>query len=59
MEIPKFNANSVDPDQMSHSVASDLDLHSLSITLLGVSRLILVKVCLRSTCMVLYNVMKL
>ena len=36
MEIPKFNANSVDPDQMSHSVVSDLrGLHSLPITLFG------------------------
>ena len=30
-------ANSADPDQMSHSAASDLDLHCLPITLLGVS----------------------
>ena len=35
-EIPVhvFNAKSVDPDQMLHSVAFDLDLHSLQITLL-------------------------
>ena len=32
-------ANSEDPDQMPHSVASDLGLHCLSITLLQVSRL--------------------
>ena len=32
-------ANSGDPDQMLHSVASDLGLHYLPITLLGVSRL--------------------
>ena len=27
IEIPVFNANSAFPDQMPHSVASDLDLH--------------------------------
>ena len=32
-------ANSGDPDQMPHSVASDLCLYCLPITLLGVSRL--------------------
>ena len=32
-------ANSGDPDQTRHSVASDLDLHCLPSTLLGVSRL--------------------
>ena len=31
-------ANSGDPDQMLHSTASDLGLHCLPITLLGVSR---------------------
>ena len=31
--------NSVDPDQMLHSVAFDLGLHCQPITLLGVSRL--------------------
>ena len=31
-------ANSADPDQMPHSVASDLGLHCLPITLLGVSK---------------------
>ena len=36
-------ANSGDPDQTLHSVASDLDLHCLSVTLLGVSRLQWVK----------------
>ena len=36
-------ANSEDPDQMLHSAASDLDLHCLPITLLGVSRLQWVK----------------
>ena len=42
-EIPVFNANSVDPDQMPHSAASDLDLHCMPITLLRVSRLKWVK----------------
>ena len=32
-------ASSGDPDQMPHSAASDLGLHCLPITLLGVSRL--------------------
>ena len=32
-------ANSGDPDQMPHSVASDLGLHCLPINLLGVFRL--------------------
>ena len=32
-------ANSEDPDQMPHSAASDVGLHCLSVTLLGVSRL--------------------
>ena len=32
-------ANSEDPDQMPHSAVSDLGLHSLPITLLGVSPL--------------------
>ena len=31
-------ANNVDPDQTPHYVASDLDLHCLSMTLLQVSR---------------------
>ena len=35
----KLFANSGDPDQMPHSVASDLGLHCLPITRLGVSRL--------------------
>ena len=37
-ENPVVNANSVDPDQMPNSAASDLGLHCLPITLLGVSR---------------------
>ena len=37
IEIPVFNVNSVDPDQMPHSVTSDLGLHRLPITLFGVS----------------------
>ena len=36
-------ANSGDPDQMPHSAASDLGLHCLPISLLGVSRLQWVK----------------
>ena len=36
-------ANSGDPDQMPHSASSDLGLHCLSITLLGISRLQWVK----------------
>ena len=36
-------ANSEDPDQISHTVASDLGLHCLPVTLLGVSRLKWVK----------------
>ena len=32
-------ANSGDPDQTPHSAASDLGLHCLPVTLLGVSRL--------------------
>ena len=32
-------ANSEDPDQTPHSAASDLGLHSLPVTLFGVSRL--------------------
>ena len=34
-----LSANSGDPDQMPHSVVSDLGLHLFAITLLGVSRL--------------------
>ena len=37
--MAKLFANSEDPDQMPHSVASDLGLHCLRITLLQVSRL--------------------
>ena len=37
--MAKLFANSGDPDQMLPSAASDLGLHCLSITLLGVSRL--------------------
>ena len=39
-------ANSADPDQMLRSVASDLSLHCLPNTLLGVSGLQWVKYCL-------------
>ena len=38
-KMAKLFANSGDPDQMPHSAASDLGLHCLPITLLGVSRL--------------------
>ena len=37
--MAKMFANSGDPDQMLHPVASDLGLHCLPGTLLGVSRL--------------------
>ena len=37
IKMAKLFANSEDPDQMPHSVASDLGLHYLLITLLGVS----------------------
>ena len=39
IELPLVNANSVDPDQTQHYVASDLGLHCLQVTLLCVSRL--------------------
>ena len=39
IEIPVVNTNSEDPDQMLHTVASDLGLHCLTIIILGVSRL--------------------
>ena len=39
-----FFANSEDPDQTPHSAASDLGLHCLPITLLGVSRIQWVKI---------------
>ena len=38
-------ANSGDPDQTPHSAASDLGLHCLPITRLGVSQLQRVKYC--------------
>ena len=34
-----FNANSVDPDQVPHSAASDLGLHCLPVSLLRDARL--------------------
>ena len=37
--MAKLFANSGDPDQMPHSVASDLGLYCLPISLLGVARL--------------------
>ena len=42
--MAKLFANNGDPDQMPHSLASDLGLHYLPDTLLGVSRLKWVKV---------------
>ena len=39
VEISVFNANSVDSNQKLHSVASDLGLHCLSVSLLWVTRL--------------------
>ena len=44
IEIPIFNANSVEPDQMPHFAACDLGLQCLPVTLLGVSRLKWVKI---------------
>ena len=38
-KIAKLFANSGDTDQLLHSAASDLGLHCLPITFLGVSRL--------------------
>ena len=38
MEIPVFNANIVDLDQMPHSAASDLGLHCLPMSLLWDTR---------------------
>ena len=42
-EISEFNANSVDPDQMPHSAASDQGLHCLPMSLLWDARLKWVK----------------
>ena len=38
MEIPVFNANSVDPDQTPHAVASDMGLHYLPASFLWDTR---------------------
>ena len=38
IEIPVFNANSVDPDQTPRSAASDLGLHCLPMSLLWDAR---------------------
>ena len=38
MEISVLIANSVDPDQMPHSAASDLGLHCLPVSLLRDAR---------------------
>ena len=37
-EIPVLKANSVDPDQMPHSAASDLGIHCLPMSLLWGTR---------------------
>ena len=49
MEIPVFNANSVDPDQTPRFAASDLGMRCWSITLMGVSRLKYVRVKFNKT----------
>ena len=46
--MAKLFANSEDPDQMLHSAMSDLDLHCLPVTLLGVSQLQWVKLSLKA-----------
>ena len=43
--MAKLSGNSEDPDQTPHYVVSDLGLHCLPVTLLGVSRLQLVNIC--------------
>ena len=43
VEISELKANSVDPDQMPHSVAPDLGLHCLPMSLLWDARLKWVK----------------
>ena len=43
MKMAELSASSGDPDRMPQSVVSDLGLHCLPITLLGVSRLKWVK----------------
>ena len=45
VEIYEINANSVDPDQMPCSAASDLGLHCLSLSHLWDARLLWVIVC--------------
>ena len=44
IEIPIFNANSVDPDQMPHTAASDQGLHCLPMSLLWDTKHIWIKV---------------
>ena len=41
-EVSKLNANIVDTDQRSHSVASDLGLHCLPMSILSVAKLKLI-----------------
>ena len=38
-ETPVFNTNSIESNQTTHSVASDLDLHCLPLSLLWDARL--------------------
>ena len=58
IEIPIFNANSVDPDQTPRSAASDRGQHCLSISLLWDARHKWVKVILVfAICTELQNVM--
>ena len=44
-KMAKLFANSEDPDQTPHSTGSDMGLHYLPITLLGVSQLQWVNYC--------------
>ena len=44
-KLVELSANSKDPDQALHSAASDLGLHCMPVTLLGVSFLQWVKRC--------------
>ena len=46
--MAKLSANNGDPDQTPRSVASDMGLHCLPFTIMGVSRLQWVKVFLAS-----------
>ena len=50
IEIPVFNANSVDPDQTPRSAASDLGLYCLSISHLWDARHKMVNVSKKADC---------